>query len=415
MTVSSSSTPKVLILSIRNWLGAARLPKAFQRAGCDVTTVTFPSLLLDRCRSTCAQIFLPDNGPEDELIAATRRVLSAERPSIVIPGDEAATELLQAVAATARRELPETDPLLCLLRDSLGDFSKHHLLRDRRGMGKLAADLGVRAPVFAVVRDRAEAFAFAERHGLPVVLKAEESFAGLGVSICKDDAALDAAIARMAASNPAMLRQGVQLQTFIAGRTAMRAVVAWRGEVLAGLSAIKMETHPAPTGPSSVVQFIENEEMRNTAQALIRALGYSGFASLDFILDAQNQAHLIELNPRPTPICHLGDHLGLDLCLRLREAIEGKTSPDGDPPGLPKKVALFPQEWVRDVNSPHFADAFHDVPWDDPDMLEAFVILARGQMRGGQWHYQEARRERIRKLLTQLEQPSAQPNALPLP
>ena len=405
MTVSSSSTPKVLILSIRNWLGAARLPKAFQRVGCDVTTVTFPSLLLDRCRSTSAQIFLPDNGPEDELIAATRRVLIAERPAIVIPGDEAATELLQAVAATARRELPETDPLLQLLRDSLGDFGKHHLLRDRRGMGRLAANLGLRAPAFAVVHDRVEAFAFAERHGLPVVLKAEESFAGLGVSICKDDAALDAAVARMAASNPAMLRQGVQLQTFIAGRTAMRAVVAWRGEVLAGLSAIKVETHPAPTGPSSVVQFIENVEMRNTAQALIRALGYSGFASLDFILDAQNQAHLIELNPRPTPICHLGDHLGLDLCLRLREAIEGKTSPDGDPSGLPKKVALFPQEWVRDVNSPHFADSFHDVPWDDPDMLEAFVILARGQMRGGQWHYQEARRERIRKLLTQLEQP----------
>ena len=409
MTVPSN--PKVLILSIRNWLGAARLPKAFQRAGCDVTTLTFPSLLLDRCRHTSAQIFLPDSGPESELIAATRRVLVAERPAIVVPGDEAATELLQAVAATARLELPEADPLLCLLRDSLGDFKSHHLLRDRRGMGQLAADLRVRAPAFRVVHDRAEAFAFAEQHGLPVVLKAEESFAGLGVSICKDDAALDAAVARMAASNPAMLRQGMQLQTFVAGRTAMRAVVAWRGEVLAGLSAIKVETHPGPTGPSAVVEFVDNPEMRSTAQAMIRALGYSGFASLDFILDAQSHAHLIELNPRPTPICHLGDHLGLDLCLRLREAIEGKMSPDGDPPGLPKKVALFPQEWVRNASSPHFADSFHDVPWDDPDMVEAFVILARGQMRGGQWHYQEARRERIRQLLTQLEAPSQ--SALP--
>ncbi|MEO8904100.1 MAG: hypothetical protein ABI488_17305 [Polyangiaceae bacterium] len=405
MTISSA--PKVLILSIRNWLGAARLPKAFQRAGCDVTTVTFPSLLLDRCRNTCAQIFLPDSGPEEELIAATRRVLVAERPQIVIPGDEAATELLQAVAATARLELPDNDPLLCLLRDSLGDFSKHSVLRDRRAMAQFAADLGVRAPAYRVVHDRAEAFAFAEQHGLPVVLKAEESFAGLGVSVCRDTAALEAALARPATNNPAALREGMQLQAFVEGRTAMRAVVAWRGEVLAGLSAIKVETHPGSTGPSCVVEFIESPEMMRTAQALIRALGYSGFASLDFVLDAGHNAHLIELNSRPTPICHLGDYLGQDLCLRLREAIEGKTSPDGDPPGLPKKVVLFPQEWVRNVNSPHFADSFHDVPWDDPEMVEAFVSLARSQMRGGQWHYQEARRERIRQLLTQLDAPSA--------
>ncbi|MEP7050655.1 MAG: hypothetical protein ABJB12_09895 [Pseudomonadota bacterium] len=405
MTVTSA--PKVLILSIRNWLGAARLPKAFQRAGFEVTAVTFPSLLLDRCRSTCAQLFLPDSGPEEELIAAMRRVLVAERPSIVVPGDEAAAELLQAVAATARRELPETDPLLCLLRDSLGAFTSHRLLRDRRALGQLAADLGVRTPAQRVVHDRAEAFAFAEQHGLPVVLKAEGTFAGLGVSICKDSAALDAAIARLIATKPALLGQGTQLQAFVAGRTGMRAVVAWRGEVLAGLSAVKLETHPGSTGPSSVVQFIENAEMRSTAQAMIRALGYSGFASLDFILDGQDQAHFIELNSRPTPICHLGEHLGLDLCVRLREAIAGETSADGDPPGLPKKVALFPQEWIRNPSSPHFTDSFHDVPWDDPDMVEAFVILARSQMRWGQWQYQEARSERIRQMLTQLDAPAA--------
>ena len=186
----------------------------------------------------------------------------------------------------------------------------------------------------------------------------------------------------------------------------MRAVIAWRGEVLAGLSAIKLETHPDTTGPSSVVQFIEQAEMRATARAMISALGYSGFASLDFILDAQNQAHFIELNSRPTPICHLGDYLGLDLCVRLREAIEGKRSADADPAGLPKKVTLFPQEWIRNANSPHFADSFHDVPWDDPEMVEAFVMVARSQMRWGQWTYQEARAERIRQLLTELEAPA---------
>lgn len=44
---------------------------------------------------------------------------------------------------------------------------------------------------------------------------------------------------------------------------------------------------------------------------------------------------------------------------------------------------------------------------DDPDLVEALVILARGQMRGGEWYVQEARRERMRQLLTLLDAPQA--------
>jgi hypothetical protein len=404
--MSTLGPPHALILSLRNWLGASRLPRAFERAGWEVSTLSFPSLLLDRCRHTSSRFFLPDRGSEDELIAATRCALIAARPAIVVPGDEAATELLQAVAATARRELPDGDPLLVMLQDSVGDFSKHVVLRDRRALANLAGQLGVRAPAYAVIRSRDDAFAFAEKHELPVVLKAEESFAGLGVSICRDDAALDTAILRMTASKPRALSEGLLVQSFVPGKTAMRAVVAWRGQVLSGLSAIKVETHPTGTGPSSVVEFIEHAEMMKTVQAMVAALSFSGFASLDFILDAAGAAHLLELNARPTPICHLGHYLGQDLCVSLREALAGNIHTDSDPAGLPKKVALFPQEWVRDPSSPHFKDAFHDVPWEDPDLVEALVILARGQMRGGEWYYQEARRERMRELLSRIEVPA---------
>jgi carbamoyl-phosphate synthase large subunit len=403
--MSTLSAPHAVILSLRNWLGASRLPKAFQRAGWQVSTLSFPSLLLDRCRSTSAQFFLPDRGSEEDLIAAAREILVALRPTIVVPGDEAATELLQAVAATACRELPESDPLLVLLRDSLGDFTKHALLRDRRALANLAVELGVRAPAHAVVHSKDDAHAFAEKHGMPVVLKAEESFAGLGVSICNGSEALDAALTRLVSKNAQALANGVLLQSFVPGKTAMRALVAWRGQVLAGLSAIKVETHPGPTGPSSVVEFIEQPEMMKTVQQMIAALGYSGFASLDFILDSAGKAHLLEMNARPTPICHLGHYLGQDLCLRLYDAVAGKIGTDGDPAGLPKKVVLFPQEWVRDPHSPHLNEAFHDIPWEDPDLVEALVILARGQMRGGEWYIQEASRERMRQLLTRIEVP----------
>lgn len=401
--MTTVSAPRVLILSLRNWFGAVRLPKAFLRAGFDVATLSFPGLLISRCRSTRAHFLLPDSGSDEELIAALRAALVAERPSIVIPTDEASVELLQLLAATLRREMPHDHPLLDLLRDSLGEFSNHAVLRQRCGLAKVAAELGVRAPAYCVVRNRDEARAFAARHGFRVVLKAEQSFAGLGVAICADEAALDAAVGRQESSNPRLFSEGAVLQAFIPGRTAMRAVAAWRGEVVAGLSAIKLETHPGSTGPSTVVEFIAHPEMQATAQAMVRKLGFSGFASLDYILDADGRAHLIEMNSRPTPICHLGEYLGLDLCLSLRQAIEGEASADRDPTGLPKKVTLFPQEWVRNPNSPHFDNSYHDVPWDEPDLLESFISLARSQMRWNQWQQQESRRERLRETLTRLD------------
>lgn len=401
--MTALGTPRVLIVSLRNWLGASRLPKAFAQAGFHVTTLCFPSLLLARSRSANAQLFLPDQGSEADLIAATRATLLAAAPSIVVPTDEAAVELLQAVAATAAEEPATSGALLDLLRDSLGDFAHHRVLRDRRALADLARNLGLRAPAHGVIHDRAEALEFAERHGQALVLKAEESFAGLGVSICKDPAAVEAAIVRLAGSNQRALSDGMLAQAFVPGRTAMRAVVAWRGEVLAGLSALKLETHPGGTGPSSVVEFIAQPEMASAARAMIRALGFSGFASLDFILEDSGAAHLIELNPRPTPICHLGAHLGLDLCVALRRALHGEPSEEREATNLPCTVALFPQEWVRNSSSPYFAEAFHDVPWDEPDLVEAYVLAARNQMRWGDFRYQEERRQKIRELLTRID------------
>jgi hypothetical protein len=36
-------------------------------------------------------------------------------------------------------------------------------------------------------------------------------------------------------------------------------------------------------------------------------------------------------------------------------------------------IALFPQEWQRDPASPFIAGAYHDVPWDAPALVRAYV------------------------------------------
>ncbi|HYO98085.1 MAG TPA: ATP-grasp domain-containing protein [Polyangiaceae bacterium] len=402
MIESSRQAPHALILSLSNWFGAARLPRALQRAGFRVTTLSFPGLLIQRAGFINEALLLDDALPTEALIESVLQALDRASPDIVIPTDDASVVVLQAAAAVARQG-SGSDRLSSLLDDSLGDSRHHATVRSRKPLAALAAKLGLNAPRHAVVHDERQAVDFAATHGYPVVLKTEESFAGLGVSICKDEAELKAALLRLAGAPGAPLAQGVLAQAFVAGRTAMRVVVAWRGQVLGGLSAIKLETWPGSTGPSCVVELIEHPQMQATAQRLIEALGFSGFASLDFILGGQGGAELIELNPRPTPISHLGERFGSCLFRPLHGALTGTPSPAPAPLGLPSKVALFPQEWVRNADSPHFVDGFHDVPWDQPDLVDAYVTLARGQMRFSWFRSVHARQEEARALLGRLE------------
>ena len=45
-----------------------------------------------------------------------------------------------------------------------------------------------------------------------------------------------------------------------------------------------------------------------------------------------------------------------------------------------RTVALFPGEWARDPSSAYLSGAYHDVPWDDPPLVEALMDLKRRRM-----------------------------------
>jgi hypothetical protein len=70
---------------------------------------------------------------------------------------------------------------------------------------------------------------------------------------------------------------------------------------------------------------------------------------------------------------------------------------------LPARVALFPQEWVRDQQSPHLAaGVLHDVPWDEPDLVEAYLVFGRGQMRFTTYGLLDRRNRELRAKLAEL-------------
>jgi glutathione synthase/RimK-type ligase-like ATP-grasp enzyme len=363
-------------------------------------TFGFSGTLIQRSQAVADAVIVSESVGNQELLEKLRTTIECAAPDLVVPTDDAS--ILAVHAVRGLQNLSER--ARGVLTESLGDARHTKTVRSRKLLAKLATSLGVRTPAQDVVNNLAEAREFAARHGYPVVLKEEDSVAGMGVTICKDESELERTVARRLAQNPAIYAEGVLVQSFVEGRTAMRVVAVRSGVVLGGLSAFKLETWPTSTGPSTCVEFMDNPEMSATAAAVTAALGYSGFASLDFIVDGHGQAHLIELNARPTPISHLGERFGACLCRRLYAAVTGNPIPAAEPQGLPARVALFPQEWVRDSNSLHLAaGVYHDVPWDEPDLVEAYVAMGRGQMRFMGYRKLDARCAELRQTLSQLE------------
>jgi hypothetical protein len=51
-------------------------------------------------------------------------------------------------------------------------------------------------------------------------------------------------------------------------------------------------------------------------------------------------------------------------------------------------IALFPQEWIRDPASAFLQSAYHDVPWDKPELIRACVSIRKKEQA---WYSQQNR------------------------
>jgi hypothetical protein len=397
----TSDNARILVLCTRDWFGSARIPAALVRAGFELASLSFPDALITHSGYVTTRFALPLASTDSELLAALERTLTTFAPLLVIPGDDPAVELLHAFAGVLQARPDAGGELMGCLQRSLGEPRHFSKVQSRRELHAVALELGLRVPEQALVADPEAAQVFAEKHGFPVILKVENTCAGYGTSICSDREALGKGFAYFDARFGAGSQRtgAITVQRFVKGRTAMRAISAVAGDVLGGLSAYKLETHPAPTGPSTVVEFFENSEMDRTVLQMTRAFALSGFASFDFMIESESEAaYLIELNPRPTPICHLGGAFGDDLCGALWQRLMGKPPQAVKARAAQRKVALFPQEWVRASASLHIQQAYHDVPWEEPSLVRSLTAIGLEQMGWTHMRREETRREALRGL-----------------
>ena len=366
----------ILIVAIETgrW-GPARLPRALKDAGltvaalCPADNAVAATDFLDR------HYDLPVTRSGRRLAAALADAMQDCRPRLIVPADEQVVALLHALVRRGPGRLNAA--ALAAIAASLGEPAHFDAMLMKGETLALARTLGVRVPPGGSVASLAEASAMAERIGYPVYVKAPFGWAGQGVTRCEDAIALAGALPpRPGALAPlkTLVRRVlgrdwfptpayVDVQSAIDGRPAMYCAVAWQGKMLAGFGGIPRETVSA-TGPSSVLWIGPHPAMAAAAERMIAALGASGFIGFDFMLaHGTDDAYLLECNPRPIQVCHLGARIGADLMRPLADALAGRAvATDAATPDHALEVALFPYAGQRSDFDPA---TVLDVPWDD--------------------------------------------------
>jgi hypothetical protein len=379
-------TPRILLVATSSWFATARLARAFRSAQCEVEIVCPLGHPVTSMRAAPKRypylFFAPLHSIDSAILAA--------RPDLVIPCDDRARSHLVRLYRRAERAAASTRARRALLEDSLGEPSTISVPTARTAFVALAQELGIRAPATSIVRTREELRKWLSGSSFPVVLKTDESYGGRGVRIV--DSFTDADRARRALRTPPSLRRAIKraivnrdmnyimpclcrtrpvvnVQAFVSGQDANCTVACWKGAVLASVTVSVLQTVDS-LGPASVIRLVENREISTAAEMIIRRLKLSGLIGLDFILEQETgEAYLIEVNPRATQICHLQLGAGHDLLGPLRASISGHSPRQAVPITDNDVIALFPQEWARDSTSGFLGTAYHDVPWDEPDLL----------------------------------------------
>lgn len=386
----------LLVSTATRGYGAARAPRALSRAGFDVTLLTPRNALAEHSRHLSRIAYLPEAATFLQWIHAFAGVVKAVEPVQAMPCDDMSFRLMSTLALSPPPQLrPELHAELAqLVHASLGDPAHYRESVDRTLLPAAAERAGLRTPPSAIVTTAAEAGSFAARHGYPLAAKRPHSSAGEGARIVADEAALAAAIGALVAASAGDLETAdagrVVLQKVIVGRRCHQEVAAWQGRTLAACAGDCMEPQEGDGGgPATVIHFRDIPELRELPQRLVAAFGISGLVGLEWVVEAETGVpYLVEVNRRIGPATHYGALLGVDLCAALRAALRAEPAPAptsasaspclGLEPGKERIFVAFPGEWLRDATSPWLRKHPVDMPWDDPQLLEAMLALRQG-------------------------------------
>jgi len=388
--------PKVLVAATSRWVPTARLAMALSNAGCTVEAVCPRRHPLSKTNAVRRTYTYHGLAPLKSFKAA----IAATSPDLIVPADDLATQHLHDLQRRGRRGGSAEAQTCALIEHSLGAVGSFPVVFERNAFMEAAGQEDIRVPKTRVIENADDLRKHVGDLGFPLVLKANGTSGGDGVRITQtlEEAqralrALQAPPLFARAAKRALLDQDATLlwpslfrrrfvvnaQAYVMGREATSTIVCWKGSILAALHfEVLKKMHAA--GHAAVLRLIEHPEMSVAVEKMARRLNLSGFYGFDFMLEAHTEnAYLIEINPRTTQVGHLALGAGRDLAAALYAALSGD-SVSASPKVTDKDtIALFPQEWMRDPASEFLQSGYHDVPWEEPALLDDCIRKSRTQ------------------------------------
>ncbi|HEV2458613.1 MAG TPA: carbamoyl-phosphate synthase large subunit, partial [Ktedonobacterales bacterium] len=232
-------------------------------------------------------------------VEVLHRVIARERPDGLLATLGGQTGLNLAVALSEAGVLDELD--VELLGTPLETIRR---AEDRERFKQLLLDLGIGAPPSKTVTAVADALAFADEIGVPVVIRPAFTLGGTGGGVAR----IPAELARVAASGLAAspIHQ-VLVEQYLNGWKEIEYEVIRDGADTC-ITVCNMENFD-PLGihtgdsivvaPSQTLSDREYQMLRTASIRIIRALGVEGGCNIQFALDPTSfQFYVIEVNPR---------------------------------------------------------------------------------------------------------------------
>jgi len=328
------------------------------------------------------------------------KAIAAAKPDLIISGDDLSTRHLHHLHQRERRRGQEGAEICALIERSFGSPQSFPIVYARDAFMRVAEEQGVRVPKSGVINSVADLKHWIAQTGFPVVLKADGTSGGDGVRIARSLAEAESAFHSLQAPPllaravkralvdrdntliwPSLLRRRpvVSAQTFVDGQEATSIVACWKGAVVAVLH-FEVINKRYSAGPATVMRRVDNAQMSDAVEKVVRRLNLSGVHGFDFMLETTTEnVYLIEVNPRATQVGHLTFGAGRDLPAAIFSSLTGTSLQPAPKVTDHDTIALFPQEWIRDPASTFLRSFYHDVPWEEPELLRACLRHARKQ------------------------------------
>jgi D-aspartate ligase len=335
-------------------------------------------------------LWVPDGTDPDELLAGMAAIAERlQRPAIVIPTDDISAILLAEHA----------DRLACWFRFPSQEAGLARTLADKRELYRLCRRLGIPCPNATFPASWEEASDFAGSSGLPVVAKIPQPWlvskaarvkSSTIVPTLEELSDLYGRLGDQAASN-LMLQEHIPTgEDWI-----FHGYCDASSTTLAGFTGVKLRSYPAHAGPTSLGRCVTNDELRQQAEWLFKAVGYHGIMDLDYRFDRRDGRYkLLDFNPRVGAQFRLfEDDAGIDVVRAMHLDLTGRPVPRGRPiegrgfmvetgdllstRGYRRTGALTWRSWLRSLRG------VRELAWLAPDDLAPLLaVLVRFPLRG---------------------------------